>query len=508
MSAPDQPAATLPYSLYCTEQIHALEALAMAQCGAGTLMARAGQALFACATRISPARASACWWIFCGSGNNGGDGYVLARLARAAGVDVQLFAVAAPRPGSEAEAACQAWLAAGGSVLSRLPTTISSLPALLVDALLGIGLRSAPRPEYADWMAFINAQPAPVLAVDIPSGLLADTGAAPGAVVHADVTLSLLALKPGLFTGRGADYCGRVCHAALDVDVASLGGVLPSLQRLDYQRIGSLLTPRSRTAHKGECGRVLIVGGAEGMSGAVRLAGEGALRSGAGLVRVFTHPAHASVLNLGRAELMVSSGRDEEAVSDCQWANIRVVGPGLGQAEWGQQVWFQQLALPGPLLLDADGLNLLARNPRHRDDWILTPHPGEAARLLDCSTSDIEADRITSVRRLQQRYGGVVLLKGAGTLICDGDQIWLCHEGNPGMASGGMGDLLSGIIAALYAQGLSQAEACCAGACIHGEAADLAAADGERGLLASDLLLYIRKLVNPQDSMKHVSLHD
>ena len=179
---------------------------------------------------------------------------------------------------------------------------------------------------------------------------------------------------------------------------------------------------------------------------------------------------------------------------------MRALGPGLGLGAWSHSLWQQQLALPGPLVLDADGLNLLAESPCRRDDWILTPHPGEAARLLGCTVAEVEQDRLHSVRQLQRRYGGVVLLKGAGTLVCDGELVLICQEGNPGMASGGMGDLLSGIIGALWAQGLPQAEAAWVGVCVHGEAGDLAADAGERGMLASDLLPFIRRLVNPAES--------
>jgi NAD(P)H-hydrate epimerase len=234
------------------------------------------------------------------------------------------------------------------------------------------------------------------------------------------------------------------------------------------------------------------------MPGAIRLAAEAALRSGAGLVKVVALAAHQAVIQQGRPELMfhepfIDQAQDQAVV---RWASVRVLGPGLGLSDWARRLWAEQLASPGPLVLDADGLNLLAENPCHRDDWILTPHPGEAARLLGCSVAGIERDRLQAVQQLQQRYGGVVLLKGAGTLVCAENRLWLVDEGNPGMASGGMGDLLSGIIAALWGQGLCAADAAWAGACIHGEAADRAATDGERGMLASDLLPFIRRLVN------------
>ncbi len=204
----------------------------------------------------------------------------------------------------------------------------------------------------------------------------------------------------------------------------------------------------------------------------------------------------------GRPELMcqVSPTKASDHAEVAGWASIRVLGPGLGLGAWSRSLWQHQMALPGPLVLDADGLTLLAEFPCQREDWILTPHPGEAARLLGCSVAEVELDRLQAVRQLQRRYGGVILLKGAGTLIADANCVWICQEGNPGMASGGMGDLLSGIIGALWGQGLPQAVAAWVGACVHGEAGDLAAELGERGMLASDLLPFIRRLVNPAES--------
>ena len=494
MSAVQNSAATLPYTLLTTARLQRLERQLMDGHHPSSLMLRAGEALWQCARKTWPQARH--WWIFCGGGNNGGDGYVLARLAKAQGVQVVVFSLAEPRPESDAAAALAQWRKAGGEVETALPSERAMRPGLIVDALAGIGLQAPLRAELASWITFINRQSVPVLAVDLPSGLLADTGAAAGPVIRAEVTLSLLGLVPGLLTGIAADVTGCLLHDPLGVSAAQLAAVAGEWQRVDYDRACQLIQPRHRTAHKGAHGRVMVIGGDQGMSGAVRLAGEGALRCGAGLVRIVTHADHASLLNLGRPELMVATPEkmaDEAALS---WATMRVLGPGLGQSAWSEVLWQQHSRRPGPLLVDADGLNWLAQDPLHRDDWILTPHPGEAARLLGCSVRDVEANRPAAVSELQRRYGGVVLLKGAGTLIADGKTLRLCHAGNPGMASGGMGDLLSGIIASLTAQGLSHSDATWAGACLHGQAGDEAAADGERGMLASDLLPHLRRLVN------------
>ena len=452
-------------------------------------------------------------WIFCGQGNNGGDGYVLARLARQRGLTVQLYALGAPKPDTEAARAYQLWLADGGQVQTSLPMEpdTAQAPDLLVDALLGIGPQTPLQGVVLEWIDYLNRQPVPVLAVDLPSGLQGATGTPLGAAVHASRTVTFIGWKPGLLTGQGPELAGSVslCPLVAESRVAEALGIddvavsrFGMLLHADYGLARHALPPRSRIAHKGSCGRVLVLGGGLGTPGAIRLAAEAALRAGAGLVRVASRAEHQWLVLAGRPELMWSTSgtSNTDYAASAAWASVRVLGPGLGQDEWARALWSAQLALPGPLVLDADGLNLLAETPVYRDDWILTPHPGEAARLLACTVAEVEQDRLLAVRRLQQQYGGVVLLKGAGTLVCDGKTIWLCQEGNPGMASGGMGDLLSGIIAALWGQGLSPAAAAWVGVCVHGEAADIAARDGERGMLASDLLPFIRRLVNPVES--------
>ncbi|MGL4250178.1 MAG: NAD(P)H-hydrate dehydratase [Aeromonas sp.] len=483
---------SLPQGLWQTEQIRTLERNWAARDGQPlyVLMERAGAALLTFALQHWPA--SRHWWIFVGPGNNGGDGYVLARLAREHGLMPVVIAARAPAQlAGDAWHAADGWLAAGGQVwlAEQFDGTTLPAPDLVVDALLGTGVNAPLSPLLTKIVATINELTAPVLAVDLPSGLNGDTGRAMGAVVRATRTLTFIGIKQGMLTGDGVDCVGQ-----LDCDPLGVipdDAILPAAWRIDYPLLSMRLPPRQRSSHKGSYGKVLLVGGNRGMQGAIVLAARACLRAGAGLVRVCQHQDHPPI-SLYQPELMSLTGPDDEG-----WAAVRVIGPGLGQDEWGREQITRYLTDRLPLVLDADGLNWLAQAPRHQDNWVLTPHPGEAARLLGCSIADIEADRFAAVRALQQRYGGVVLLKGAGTLIYDGEQLALCDEGNPGMASGGMGDLLSGIIAALLAQGWSATMASWLGAAIHGEAADLAAADGERGMLASDLLALIRRLVNP-----------
>jgi NAD(P)H-hydrate epimerase len=298
-------------------------------------------------------------------------------------------------------------------------------------------------------------------------------------------------LKQGLFTGYAADYCGEIFYASLAVPDTIFQAVTSSVVRV----VKIPLPRRDRCSHKGNYGHVLIVGGDWGYSGAARLAGEAALRAGAGLVSVATRTEHAGLMNLNRPELMCHGVETAGQLARLfEKASVVVIGPGLGQSDWAIELFTATLKAQKPLIIDADGLNLLARSPVTNPDWILTPHPGEASRLLSCSTAEIQHDRFASVSALQANYGGIAILKGAGTLIASGDEIAVSTTGNPGMASGGMGDVLAGVIAALLAQGLSLKNAAQQGVYRHGQAADLAAGqDGERGLLASDLMPYLRR---------------
>lgn len=268
---------------------------------------------------------------------------------------------------------------------------------------------------------------------------------------------------------------------------------------LQFDEFRQLLTPRARDAHKGMFGHALIVGGHHGMIGAARLASEAALRVGAGLVSVGTQAESITSIVSGRPEIMAHAVKKATDLKPLlKKANVIVLGTGLGQTNWSQQLFKQVLSAPQPKVLDADALNLLAKHARISENWILTPHPGEAARLLDCTIKDIQANRIKAVKALQKQYGGVVVLKGAGSLVCSKQSLRRCSAGNPGMASGGMGDVLSGVIGGLLAQHFNLQQAAECGVYLHAVAADKAASlqGGERGLLASDLMPYLHQLIN------------
>jgi NAD(P)H-hydrate epimerase len=461
------------------------------------LMLRAGQASYELARRLWPEAGH--WLILCGHGNNGGDGYVVARLAQAAGIQVTLLACEGSRPlPEEAQQAREAWLAAGG-VIHAADAPWPQQVEVIVDALLGTGLNRAPGAPYEHLITLANAHAAPVLAIDIPSGLMAANGSAPGATIVAAHTLSMIVLKPGLLTGMARNYVGQLHVDELGLSPFLSGNEAP-MQRVDAQDLSRWLKPRQATSHKGDHGRLLVVGGDTGTAGAIRMTAEAALRAGAGLVRVLTHEDNIAPILTARPELMVDALSDARLQQALEWADVIAIGPGLGQREWGKKALERVAACEKPMLWDADALNLLAINADSRQNRIITPHPGEAARLLDVKTSDIESDRIHAAQALVKRYGGVAVLKGAGTVIASAKgELVIADVGNAGMASGGMGDVLSGIIAALMGQKLALFDAACAGCVAHGAAADaVARLRGTRGMLATDLFELLWQFVNPE----------
>lgn len=491
---------SLPRELWTAAQVRELDRRAIEIHGipGRELMERAGAAALEALLQRWPA--SRALTVACGAGNNAGDGYVLARLARRRGLAVHLLAVSPPeRLRGDAAAAWRDFAEDGGAMVPWDGHGDPGGDGPLVDALLGTGLdREVAGPFHAAVEA-INAAGRPVLALDLPSGLHADTGRVMGTAVRAELTVSFIGLKPGLFTGRGPELAGTVRFAGLGVPQELATGLTPAARRLDASRLGDWLARRPRDAHKGCFGHVLVLGGDHGFGGAARLAGEAALRAGAGLVTVATRPEHVPALLAARPELMCRGVQD---TSDLQpllaRATVVAAGPGLGRESWGRTLLAAALESGLPCVLDADALNLLANAPRRSDRWVLTPHPGEAGRLLGTDVAAVERDRLAAVRELRARYGGIAVLKGAGTLVCGaGESLWLCDRGNPGMASGGTGDVLTGVVAGLAAQLGDLERAACAGVLVHALAADDAAARGERGLLAGDVVDALRPWVNP-----------
>ena len=482
-------------ALYTAAQVRALDAAAIAGGIAGSeLMRRAAAAALAVLrARWPEARRIV---VLAGPGNNGGDGFLLAAQARAAGLDSRVLASTA-QSGRDA-AAARATARAAGVPIAQADADAMPLPAadVYVDALYGSGLSRAPTGTAATWITALQPHAPRVLALDIPSGLDADTGMPRGAAVRAAATVCFVGWKRGLFTGRAAEHAGVCTLAPLDLPHALHVSRMPDAVLL----AAAALPPRDRAAHKGAFGHVLVIGGDHGMGGAARLAGEAALRAGAGLVSVATRAAHVGALLAARPELMVHAIETVDALaSPLARASVLALGPGLGQGDWGEALFVAALAAGRPVVVDADALNLLARAPRTLPmTTVLTPHPGEAARLLGIGTAAVQGDRYAAARALAVRCGAVVVLKGAGSLIADpAGRVAVCPWGNPGMAAGGMGDVLTGVIAALLAQGLAPWDAACLGVGLHARAGDAAArAGGERGLCAADLFAPLRALLN------------
>jgi NAD(P)H-hydrate epimerase len=442
--------------------------------------------------------------VVCGPGNNGGDGHVLARLARAAGLDaVVLAATPAERLQGDARRAQMEWVGAGGSTQPFAPGSLAGND-VLVDALLGSGLTGAPRAETAAVIRAINGAAAPVLALDLPSGLDADSGAVHDVAVRAEITVCFVALKSGLFLGAGPEHSGVVLLEDLGVEPPGLPEFSPLLRRIDEAELAQQLPRRARDAHKGSHGRVLVIGGGPGMPGALRLAGEAALRVGAGLVTVAGAAHNLLAVIAARPELIYLPAADAAALEHAlPNAGVIAIGPGLGRDTWARGLWQRVQGIEGiPVVVDADALNLLAESPgKLPPEWILTPHPGEAGRLLGSDARAVQADRLGAARELHSVYGAVVVLKGAGSLVASESagqtQLAICERGNPGMATAGMGDVLTGVIAGLLSQIGDSARAARVGVLVHALAGDSAARGGQRGLIATDVCNELRGWVNP-----------
>jgi len=486
-----------PAAVYTAQQVRDLDKRAIAEFGVPgyELMTRAGHATLNALRALWPAARSIC--VLCGPGNNGGDGYVVARVARAQGLRATAVAVADPAGlRGDARRAYEDFAAAGGR--EERWSALALKADVVVDAILGTGLAREVDGAVAEVLHAVNTAGRPVVAVDIPSGLHADTGAVLGVAARAQATVTFIGRKAGFYLGEGPECTGHVVFDDLGVPRETYRNMACVARLLDDSFIRTALPRRPRTAHKGRHGHVLIVGGGPGMPGAARLAGEAALRAGAGLVTVATHPASAAALT-GRPELMgVAVAGEADLALAIDRATVLAVGPGLGQSAWAQEVLRATLASGRPLVVDADALNLLSASPVRRDDWVLTPHPGEAGRLLGLDNAAVQRDRLAAAAELQARFGGTAVLKGAGTIVQSAGSLpAICDRGNPGMAVAGMGDVLTGIIAGIAAQCGDLALAARAGVLVHAQAGDLAARKGERGMLAGEVLDQVRPCVNP-----------
>lgn len=463
------------------------------------LMARAGAAAAALA-RALIAGSALPPLIVAGPGNNGGDALVVARLLRQEGLGpVVVAAFEAAKLPADARAALDAYLAVGGALHDDIPEAGFSLA---VDGLLGIGA-TGKRPlsgRLARLVIRINELDCPVLALDLPSGVDADTGQVLGVAVRASHTLSFIALKPGLLTLDGPDHCGKITVDDLDLSIDQASDQANDTGRTIAPALFSeQLKPRNQNSHKGSYGSVGIIGGAPGMVGAALLAGRAALHLGAG--RVYLGMLEQMAIDVMQPELMLRNPGQVFELASCL-----AVGPGLGQSAAAMELLRQALATPLPLLLDADALNLLAAHPalarslaKRAAPSLLTPHPAEAARLQGCPVDEVQGDRIGSALALARRMNAGVVLKGCGSVVAFPDGRWFINtSGNPGLAAAGTGDVLSGMTAALLAQGWPTDRALLATVHLHGLAAEACAAAGAGpiGLTASELPAPARRLLN------------
>ncbi|WP_428848552.1 NAD(P)H-hydrate dehydratase [Shewanella marinintestina] len=432
--------------------------------------------------------------VLAGHGNNAADAYITASLLLKSGFDVELQASLASHPSDELTQAINCFQVSGGET-KPFDVTKIAIATIIVDGLLGTGIKGELSSELTKVINTVNGSNAWILSLDVPSGINPNTGSYQQTAIEANMTLVFGGFKKGLLTGKARHCCGEIKLANI-----GLNEFLPesSTAQINSFTLENTFLPRRRDAHKGNNGKVSIIGGDYGMAGAVRLAAEGCLRSGAGLVTVISRPEHQFIVSATRPELMFWGCElvDMEVYLKLGWASVLVIGPGLGNDDWGYNLLKAVDLTDKPCVIDADGLTQLIGMPMADKDWVLTPHPGEAAKLLGLSIAEVEKDRFAAAKRLHQKYKGVIVLKGAGTIIFDGNQYYVAPVGNPGLASGGCGDVLAGVIGGLIAQGYKSIEAACLGVVIHGSAADLAAQEGERGMLASDLMPYIRQLVN------------
>lgn len=494
----------LPVNLFTAAQVRELDRLAIEEHGISgyTLMQRAALFSYEVLKQHWPDANNIA--VVCGGGNNAGDGYVLAKLAIEDGKQVSVINMFNAEDLKDDAATAFQDLSTTNISPQNYSISIFEGVDVIVDALFGTGLDRGIEGNCCDLVKLMNASECPAISIDIPSGINADTGHTMNVAVNADVTATFIGLKQGMFTNDGIAASGVIKFNDLDVPeeiyqqmTLSSGDHVAS--RLILEDLSKVLEPRHRNSHKGHFGHVLVVGGDQGYLGAVRMAAEAAARVGAGLISIATRSSHASQLSTVRPEIMSHAVETlDDLMPLIKRATVIAIGPGLGTSEWAKLLLARVLESKLPIVIDADALNLLTEEEQATKSWVITPHPGEAARLLKLDTKTVQQDRFKSLSLLHEKYQGPVVLKGCGSLIADAKgKFFICDAGNPGMSSGGMGDVLTGVIAGLIAQGIEINHATKLGVCLHATAADRAAIRGERGLLAMDLMSHLRNLVNP-----------
>jgi len=489
-------------NLYTCDQVRTLDQLAIEQGNVSglELMQRAGQAIFDHIIKHYPNTAIT---VFCGPGNNGGDGYIVATLAKQQHIPINLIYIKSPEQLSGDAKLAYTFADKADVSMRRFTQDLEVNHGVVVDALLGIGIKGSLKKPYAQAIELINKSALPVIAVDLPSGLNGDTGAVESCCINAQTTISFIGLKQGLFTNNGRNYCGNIVLQDLQVKSSIFNSIKPSSTKLQLSALLKHLKPRKPNSHKNNYGHVLVIGGDYGYAGATLLAAEAALRTGAGLVTAATRKEHIGAIVSRCPEIMAHGIESAEMLRILlNKANVIIIGPGLGQSEWARELLNETLKAKMPTVIDADALNLISCDntlPNPRDNqYIFTPHPKEAARLLNKNTDAIQNNRFAAIKEIAKKYQAQVLLKGSGSLVCESENstVGICVAGNPGMATGGMGDILTGVIGGLLAQGVDKAKCLALATCLHAEAGDMAAKDGQKSLLPSDLIKPLRKLIS------------
>ena len=443
------------------------------------------------------------WLILCGIGNNAGDGMALASIALKNNFDVKIYYFFPEKTFTGCAAVVHNELKCLApqntlEIIDYLDEGILNDSDLIIDAIFGIGINRPIDNSKIPKINLINNQDAAIVSLDIPSGVHPDSGQIMGAAIRASMTITFISHKLCFYFGEGKDLSGDIKCSHLNISQKYFSGLTEDMRIINKSYTQKKLLKRKSDTHKGDYGHVLIVGGGPGMHGAALLSGESSLRGGAGKVTIFMHESHRSLINKARPELMfIFSNEGINIQSILSKVDVVAIGPGLGLDDWARSVFKYVNLSNKPLVVDADALNILSEKNLKRDDWVLTPHPGEAATLMGKSSLEIQENRLLYLKKLKDSYGGTIVLKGKNTLIGSKDIVTnICTQGNPGMASAGMGDVLTGLIAAMISQGMDHFEAASVGVEVHARAGDLAARGGERGLIAGDVINEIRGCVN------------
>ncbi|MBC8226272.1 MAG: NAD(P)H-hydrate dehydratase [Gammaproteobacteria bacterium] len=488
--------------IFSAEEVSSIDSLATndENISGFLLMRRAAEFSFDLTLKKYPNTKS--FLVFCGTGNNAGDGYLFASHAIKKGLDVSIIYLASPEnlEGDALKAFVD--LKSLGAKIVPWTKECKFEADIIIDALFGIGLNRIIEDDYLECIKAINGNIKPVIAMDIPSGLCANTGREKGIAIKAVITFTFVGKKIGMYLESGPDCCGDIYFSKLSIPENKYQTAKPLVEIIDDGLRNKILGKRAKASHKGNFGHVLIVGGNKGMGGAARIAAEGAIRSGAGLVSVITRAENVNLITRLRPEIMCHAA--DEKLSNLKKllkeVDVIAIGPGLGIDEWAHKLYAEIINTEQPLIVDADALNILSLDPIKRDNWILTPHPGEAAKLISKLNTQIQSNRLTSLEKIINQYQATVILKGNNTLVGNMNTVpYMIKEGNPGMSSAGMGDLLTGLTAGLLAQYLNHdyCQIAALAAFIHAKAGDQSALNGQRGLIATDLLCELRPLLNP-----------